>query len=144
MRILIMVAIATLTLATAKTTMVEDPRYSLMWEDTVHVKEEKVTFKEAQGYCLSLKLGTFTNWRVPTLAELLTIVDYKRHNPAILKEFTFLDRDTMYWTITPYAGDKGSYWGVNFEDGATDNASAIYNRYVRCVRDTFVDAKPTK
>lgn len=134
MRIVLMMTVA-LSMAMAEPTMVKDPKTNLIWEDTKHVSEEKVTLFEAKAYCQALKLDTFENWRVPTLSELLSIVDYARYDPAILKEFSHVDRDTLYWSSTPYRGHSNAYWGVKFEDGATEDASETYNRYVRCVSD---------
>ena len=135
MRILLMMAIA-LSMAAAETTMVKDPGTNLIWEDTVHVSEEKLTHAEAASYCAALKLGEVANWRLPTITELLTTVDYKRFEPATLKEFSHVKVDSFYWTSTPYLRSKDKFWGVDFKDGTTDSASKNYNRHVRCVKDS--------
>ena len=134
MRIVLMITVA-LSMAMAEPTMVKDPKTNLIWEDTQHTTEDKVTYKEAKAYCDALKQGSFENWRIPTLPELLSIVDYTRYDPAILKEFKHVDEDTLYWSSSPYAAHADSFWGVKFEDGATEDASQTYNRYVRCVSD---------
>ena len=133
MRIILMMTIA-LSMAMAETTMVKDSATNLIWEDTVHTAKGKVTHSEAKTYCESLKIDEITGWRLPALNELLTIVDYTRAKPAILKEFNHLDGDTLYWSSTPYAGSKDKFWGVKFEDGSTDIEAGNYNRYVRCVK----------
>ncbi len=134
MRIVLMMTVA-LSMAMAEPTMVKDPKTNLIWEDTQHTTEEKVTHKEAKAYCDALKMGSFENWRIPTLSELLSIVDYTRYDPAILKEFKHVDTDTLYWSSSPYAGHADYFWGVEFEDGATEDAAQTYNRFVRCVSD---------
>ena len=133
MRVILMIT-AALSMAMAETTMVKDPTTNLIWEDTNHATEDKVTHNEATKYCASLKLGEVSGWRVPTLNELLTIVDYTRYEPAALKEFSHIEIGTMYWTSTPYLISKNQFWGIEFKDGATDSASKNYNRYVRCVK----------
>ena len=133
MRILLMITVA-LSMAMAETTMVKDPTTNLIWEDTTHTTEDKVTHGEATTYCTNLKLGEVSGWRLPTINELLSIVDYTRYEPAILKEFNHVDIDTLYWTSTPYLRSKNQFWGIEFKDGATDSASKNYNRYVRCVK----------
>ncbi len=134
MRILVLMSIA-LSMMMAKGTIVTpENNTSLVWEDSLHNTEEKVTYNEATEYCNTLKLGDLNDWRVPTLSELLTIVDLSKYKPAVLKGFEHIDDDTLYWSSTVYVGDKGDYWGVNFKDGSTDNASGIYDRYIRCVR----------
>ena len=119
----------------AETTMVKDNATKLIWEDTVHVELTKVTHTQAEKYCSKLELGEMKDWRLPTLNELLSIVDFKKYKPAILKEFTYINKDTLYWTSTPYVRSADEYWGISFKDGATSNASISYDRYVRCVRD---------
>jgi len=119
----------------AETSMVKDPARHLMWEDTPHTKETKVNYFQAKHYCSELKLGKYNDWRVPTLMELLSIVDYRRYKPAIKKPLSYVEEESSYWTTTLYIGDSGSRWVVNFKDGATSDASENYDRYVRCVRD---------
>ncbi|WP_295421052.1 DUF1566 domain-containing protein [Sulfurovum sp.] len=119
----------------AETSMVKDPRTNLMWEDTPHVKETKITQPKAAKYCSGLKLGGFDDWRLPTIRELLTLVDYRRVEPALLKEFSYVEDESFYWTNTVVADESDAFWGVNFKRGASSKASEYYERYVRCVRD---------
>jgi len=134
MRIVLIMAIAS-SMAMAEPTMVKDPANNLIWEDTLHAAEEKVTHFEAQAYCQALKLGAFENWRLPTLTELLSVVDYRRYKPAILQEFKHVDNDTIYWSSTVSARTNDDFWGIIFRDGASKTASGLYGRYIRCVRD---------
>ncbi len=134
MRIVLIMAIAS-SMAMAEPTMVKDPANNLIWEDTFHVSEVKVTHLEAEAYCQALKLGDFDNWRLPILPELLSIVDYRRYKPAILKEFKHVDNDTIYWSSTVSARTSDDFWGIVFRDGATKTVSGLYGRYIRCVRD---------
>ncbi|RRS30204.1 MAG: hypothetical protein P794_08015 [Epsilonproteobacteria bacterium (ex Lamellibrachia satsuma)] len=119
----------------AETTMIKDPKTNLMWEDTQHAENVKITQIKAKEYCRELTLGSFDDWRLPTLAELLSIVDYTRYKPAILNAFSHTEKESFYWTNTAYADTSDEFWGVNFKDGATSNAAEYYDRYVRCVRD---------
>jgi hypothetical protein len=119
----------------SETSMVKDPRSNLLWEDTSHVKETKLTQPKAEKYCNELILGDFTDWRLPTIKELLTIVDYSRIEPALLKEFSYVEDESFYWSKTVVADESDAFWGVNFKRGASSKASEYYDRYVRCVRD---------
>ena len=121
--------------AMAEITMIKDARTNLMWEDTPHVRETKITQPRAKEYCSELKLGGFEDWRLPTIQELLTIVDYRRVSPAILKAFSYTEEESFYWTKTHVADEDDAFWGVNFKRGASSKASEYYDRYVRCVRD---------
>jgi len=120
----------------AEITIVKDPKTNLMWEDTPHVKETKITQPRAKVYCSELKAGGFEDWRLPTIQELLTIIDYSRISPALLKEFSYVDDESFYWTQTTVADESDAFWGVNFKRGASSKASEYYDRYVRCVRDS--------
>lgn len=133
MRILLMMT-AALSIAMAETTMVKDPTTNLIWEDTIHTTEDKITHDEAKTYCDSLKDGEVSGWRLPTLNELLSIVDYSRSDPAILKEFNHIKSGTVYWTSTAYVRSRDQFWGVDFKDGATEGTLKNYSRYVRCVK----------
>ena len=126
--------LSSLIFLSAETTLIKDDVHKLMWEDTKHVDETKINHIQARSYCKNLELGEL-NWRIPTLTELLSIVDYKSYKPAILKEFNRVDNDTLYWSSTPYARSSDEYWGVSFKDGSTSNASETYDRLVRCVAD---------
>lgn len=119
----------------AENTMVKDPGTNLIWEDTPHVKEAKITQVKALKYCEDLKLGTFDDWRLPTIEELLSIIDYKRISPAILKEFSYIEKESFYWSKTLVADSDDEFWGINFKRGASSRASEYYDRYARCVRD---------
>jgi len=121
--------------AMAEITMIEDPSTKLMWEDTPHVRETKITQPRAKEYCSELRLGGHTDWRLPTIHELLTIIDYRRVSPAILKAFSYVEDESFYWTKTHVADEDDAFWGVNFKRGASSKASRYYDRYVRCVRD---------
>jgi hypothetical protein len=119
----------------AETSMIKDTRTNLMWEDTPHVQESKLTQPKAEKYCNDLILGGFNNWRLPTIKELLTIVNYKRIEPALLPEFTYIEKESFYWTKTVIADESDAFWGVNFKRGTSSKASEYYDRYVRCVRN---------
>jgi hypothetical protein len=123
----------TITALSAYAAMVKDPRTGLLWEDTPHTTT-KITHPKAQAYCRDLKLGGYDDWRLPTVKELLSIVDYTRYKPALPTAFAYVEEEGFYWSSTVYADDSDEYWGVNFKDGASSEAAEYYDRYVRCVR----------
>ncbi len=131
----IMIISLLFTMSVAENTMVKDIKNGLMWEDTPHVQETKITQPRAMKYCSKLKIGEFNDWRLPTIQELLTIVDYKRINPALIKEFSYIEKESYYWSNTLVADADDEFWGVNFKRGASSKASEYYDRYARCVRN---------
>ena len=123
---------------------------NLMWENSIHSKDIKVDYNSAVTYCKNIKTGSFQDWRLPTINELLNIVDYTKTQPAIKKEITLVNQKNMYWSSTPYLSHSNTFWGVSYKDGASKKASSNYDRYVRCVRATkekkeaSKDAQPKK
>ena len=123
---------------------------NLMWENSIHSKDIKLNHNEALNYCKNIKTGTFQDWRLPTLNELLSLVNYNKVEPAIKKEITLISSKNMYWSTTPYISNSNTFWGVSYKDGASKKASSNYDRYVRCVRVTQEkkeapkDAQPKK
>jgi len=69
------------------------------------------------------------------LDELQTIVDYKRYDPAIKKEFEYVNNGS-HWTSTQYAEDAKIVWLINFDKGARTVKDRHYDRYIRCVQST--------
>jgi len=91
----------------------------------------------AQDYCGTLKLGGYTDWRVPTLAELAGLL--QRHGEAtLLIDAVAFPQTTSgnYWSATPTVATPGyPAWYVNFAQGYIGyyfQGTASYD--VRCVR----------
>ena len=90
-------------------------------------------FITANSTCTALTLGGRT-WRVPTIQELLTLVDLGRSSPAIVNTFTSIQSAT-YWTSTPYSRDATNQnWTLDFSTGSagttTKNTTTLYTRCV--------------
>jgi hypothetical protein len=90
---------------------------------------KKYTWKEAHKAVEKRGGG----WRMPTRAELVSIIDDTRVNPAC----KLLDmQPTDYWSSTPYACHTDSAWYVDFYGGAVVYYSKNDCYSVRPVRDT--------
>lgn len=117
------------------TELIKDESTSLLWQDNIDSKELQITYYEAQEYCSKLAIGSQKDFRLPTLRELLTLVDYSRFKPAILEGFTSVANE-VYWSTTPFVDDADKVWAVNFRDAKTDIIAKSYDRRVRCVKST--------
>lgn len=112
--------------------VVLDTTTSLLWQDAIDNKGLSITFFEAQEYCKKLEIKQYKDFRLPSLNELQTIVDYKKYKPAVLDGFTYVDNET-YWTSTPFADDGSEVWTINFKKGEISVKGKHYSRNLRCV-----------
>jgi len=113
--------------------IVLDTTTSLLWQDAPINKKAIVTYKEATNYCKYLKIDKYKNFRLPTMKELQTLVDYKNYKPAILNGFKYVE-STTYWTTTPFANADDERWTVDFEKGSRSVKALYYDRHFRCVQ----------
>ena len=94
----------------------------------------------AQAYCASqngLALGGFnTGWRLPTVNELLSIVDFSTSSSAIDLNTFPTTPGNHFWTATPYVfnNNTSAAWVVYFVDGNSDFNAVGTPNSVRCVR----------
>ena len=112
---------------------VTDSTNSLMWQDNAVVASATYTWTEAIDYCENLDFAGQTDWQLPTINELRSIVDYDAYNLAIVS--LFLNAATsLYWSSTTSATNTSSAWSIHFNYGGGYGSSKTSNNYVRCVR----------
>jgi uncharacterized beta-barrel protein YwiB (DUF1934 family) len=113
------------------TNIVTDHTTGLMWEDQEDIA--KKNWEEAKDYCSNLSLGGYTNWRLPNLDELQSIVDREKYYPSIDDTFQNV-KTSVYWNSSTYAEHSSSRaWVVNFWHGYGIGSNKDYSNYVRCV-----------
>jgi len=116
-----------------KAPLVRDNSSGLIWTRS-HLTRGRVNWKCAQEAAREVNFMGASDWRLPTIHELLSLVDYERHNPAINTEI-FECEAAYYWTSTPAAYSPSVYaWGVNFDDGGASWDVRGYDGFVRAVR----------
>ena len=71
-------------------------------------------------------------WRLPTLEELLSIIDHKKHTPATKLPGMF---SSFYWSSTPSDYDINYAWGIYFDYGNDSYANKSRGHYVRYIKE---------
>jgi len=82
------------------------------------------------------------NGRLPTIKELMTILDEQPHNeyefgavvPKMIDQLAFADTpvDLPYWSSSPAGVD--TYWTLSFKTGLMEPRQKNATAHVRCVR----------
>jgi hypothetical protein len=120
------------------------PRYDVRTQDVLDADTgldwqrassgKALPFEGAARHCAGLAAAGKRGWRVPTLTELLTIVDELTDSPMI-RRVAFPDTPgEPFWSSSTFANGKELAWYVRFDNGA-----GLYGRLnepfrVRCVR----------
>lgn len=73
------------------------------------------------------------NWRMPTVTELQSIVNYNTSSPAIDTAFFPNTADTFFLSASPVNNDMSRAWGVTFDSGDVSDANRIFDQRVRLV-----------
>ena len=112
----------------------------LRWQRSLAPKP--LPFRAADAYCAHLKLAAKQeakqeakkSWRVPTLVELLTLIDEGAAAPMIDRTAFPGTAAEPFWTSSTFANGAELAWYVRFDQGA-----GLYGRLteafrVRCVQ----------
>jgi hypothetical protein len=112
----------------------KDPKTGLEWQCQ---SPGEMNWYQAQKYAASLSLARRHDWRLPTLAQLESLLDRTRGRsdgrPVAREEVPIRD-NLSYWSSTTFERHTKTAWIVMF-DGAyvlSYYKSNLY--YVRCVR----------
>jgi hypothetical protein len=111
---------------------VHDATTGLTWWRTVEVAHY-MTWSDATTFCPT-KLGV--GWRLPSTAELESIVDLTKQEPSIDQNIFPETPNAIFWTSAPQASDStnSNSWYVAFVHGHVDTLAISQKRWVRCVR----------
>ena len=110
---------------------VTDTITGLAWQQT---SSSNKTWEQALAYCEGLNLGGHTDWRMPNIKELRSLVDYSLYKPAINTMYFPDTVSPFYWASTTFPTNTSSAWGLHFDDGDDHYGNKFGSFYVRAVR----------
>jgi uncharacterized protein DUF1566 len=129
---------------------VTDTCTELMWQiDTADINgngmigdEDRPDWSGALKYCEELELAGHTDWRLPNVREIQSIVDFGRFQPSIDPVFSANFGGLSagwYWSSSSVARVPDFAWQVNFDDGFVsfcrgDTCGKYGPAFVRAVR----------
>jgi hypothetical protein len=138
--------------------MVRDNVTELIWENktddgTIHDKDNKYSWydptdpypgtqgdgtdtKDFLDALNSARFGGYSDWRLPTIKELVSIVNHGIPFPGPTIDTGYFPNTASdyYWASTTYANHTHRAWGVPFNYGYGPSYSKPSSYYVRAVR----------
>lgn len=96
----------------------------------------KMTWSQANLYCSELNFANNNDWRLPSLKELSTIVDYGTTYPALNAIFG-TSYDNTWTSISDIQGSQNA-WYIYFSTGTASICGKEYTLNVRCVRGNIL------
>lgn len=119
---------------------ISDKGTGLMWQQTSDGTER--SWEDALAYCEACTDAGYSDWRLPNIRDLLSIVAYDGMDPAIDTGF-FTSVTDDYWS----SSSDLDFWSyaklVDFHDGEVQSGEKKWAHHVRCVRGGQVQPSST-
>jgi hypothetical protein len=112
---------------------VTDNVTGLIWQQAL--PSGTYAWADAVTYCsTTLTLAGHHDWRLPSMIELVSIVDYGQSSPSINATYFPNTPATSFWSSTPSPASAAAPFDVTFLDGSTNGHNSSTAENVRCVR----------
>ncbi len=119
--------------------IVTDSKTGLQWQDNNDTNGTLRTWQESIDYCEALNSNSHSDWRLPNINELKTIIDRSKILPAIVNEFEYVKTNNIaypLWSSSTVKGRENHAWAVRFGNGLVGEDGKDGSFYVRCVRNS--------
>lgn len=117
-----------------------DTKTKLLWEvKTISNSQSVFYWFKAGHYCNNLVLGGFTDWTLPTIDELKTllVINKSLNNGYINEKYFQQNQSFSYWSSTEGYGHSGRY--VDFDYGGDSAYKDSKRKHARCVKKFSLD-----
>ncbi len=89
---------------------------------------------DAIDYANALTFAGYSDWRIPNILELLTVIDFAASGPMEWDGFFAYSTSENHWTSTSWGMNVAKAFVINFDtEDITQQAKSI-PAYLRCVR----------
>lgn len=113
-----------------------DKETGLVWERTPVTNTTNWT--AARSQCFKREVANRFGWRLPTVEELLTLVDNGNSSPSLPTDHPFSSfQSARYWTATSVDWVADYAWTVNFDNGGTNQDDKDDSYHCWCVRGGY-------
>jgi len=113
--------------------VVVDSATGLMWQDNSDAQSVQKNWQDAKEYCHNLNHAGYSDWQLPTISELETLIDTTKYDLAIKKGFNHVV-SSYYWSSSPDISGSKYAWYVDFSNGGSYDDDKTDEYYVRCAR----------
>jgi hypothetical protein len=112
---------------------VRDSNTGLVWEQSPPTFTPGPTWADARLQCVNKNVGGTRGWRLPSVAELASLIDPSLPAPFVPGVFIGVQL-APYWSATSNAEGSNTKFGVNFQDGLVGISSKSSENFAWCVR----------
>ena len=114
---------------------VTDNLTGFIWTKDAQQIKGTMKWSDALATCNNFDFAGYTDWRLPNVREMLSLIDYQTHDPALPSGCSFDNvKLIFYWTSTTYDSNTDHAWGVYVYNGYVYNYHKITKAYVWPVR----------
>jgi alpha-tubulin suppressor-like RCC1 family protein len=112
-----------------------DHSTGIMWTRSANIFKMPLTWQSAKQYIYKMNIGEVpnfghSNWRLPSIQEIETLIDKTSFYPAIPKSSPFENvLPAFYWSATVQTGILQQVWFMDMSSGTTALDMASYCTY---------------
>jgi hypothetical protein len=123
---------------TLQNRVVIDSVTDLMWQQSG--SQKYLHYDDAEAYVQQLnqqQFAGYSNWRLPTVSELISLLEPKRHSHRLCIDAIFDNAQDVCWSsdvVQATEGFTSSAWSVHFRNGYVDWNYFNESNCVRAVR----------